>query len=177
MATSLERLQNRNYAFVTCGIKVNTRSSGWQRTVRSVLSKIRGVRDCRMDEYGVIQVSGIVSPELLIKKLSKAGTKAELLWLQYGQYSSNFYASMPLPNRSSYAGDHNFQGHDAYGYGPHGGAGGYYGPRHCYRPFAGLVHEIQQQQQRRGANLVPMHTVYIPRYHYGGDAPGCCNLM
>ncbi|KAL3531680.1 hypothetical protein ACH5RR_005201 [Cinchona calisaya] len=163
----------RDYAFMTCSIKVNTRSPGWQRTVSRVLSKIHGVGTCKMDEYGVIQVSGIVSPEILIKNLSKAGRKAELLWLQYGQCCSNLYAG-PMPSRSSSAHDHSntyydFHGYDAYGY---------YQPGHSYRPFAGLAHELQQQQQSR-ANFggPPRHTVYVPRYDYRGDTPGCCSLM
>ncbi|MCD7466743.1 hypothetical protein HAX54_003748 [Datura stramonium] len=44
-----------------------------------------------MNGDGMIEVSGNVDPKLLLKRLSKAGKKAELCWFQFGECSSNLF--------------------------------------------------------------------------------------
>ncbi|KAG8386052.1 hypothetical protein BUALT_Bualt03G0108900 [Buddleja alternifolia] len=77
----------------TCLVKVNTLSS-WQKTVRKVLNKCHGIYSFRMDDDGVVEISGTVDPNLLLKMLGKSGRKAELRWFQFGECSSNLF--MPI---------------------------------------------------------------------------------
>lgn len=44
-----------------------------------------------MNGDGMIEVSGNVDPKLLLKRLSKAGKKAELCWFQFGECSTNLF--------------------------------------------------------------------------------------
>ncbi|EPS68235.1 hypothetical protein M569_06537, partial [Genlisea aurea] len=78
----------------TCIVRVNPQSS-WDRTVRRVLKKCHGVYNFRMDEAGLVEISGTVDPNLLLKMLGRAGRKAELHWFQFGECSSNLYAHYP----------------------------------------------------------------------------------
>ncbi|KAL2476031.1 Uncharacterized protein Adt_36767 [Abeliophyllum distichum] len=63
-----------------------------------------------MDEYGIVQVSGMINPKLLMKKLGKAGKHAELCWFQYGQCSSNLF----LPHHGNPYG-YRMSSYDEYG--------------------------------------------------------------
>ncbi|KAK4714969.1 hypothetical protein R3W88_020876 [Solanum pinnatisectum] len=46
-----------------------------------------------MNGDGMIEVSGNVDPKLLLKRLSKAGKKAELCWFQFGECSTNLFVN------------------------------------------------------------------------------------
>ncbi|CAA3031366.1 Hypothetical predicted protein [Olea europaea subsp. europaea] len=63
-----------------------------------------------MDEYGIVRVSGLIDPKLLMKKLGKAGRHAELCWFQFGQCPSNLF----LPNHEN-PHDYWMSGYDEYG--------------------------------------------------------------
>ncbi|KAL3536533.1 hypothetical protein ACH5RR_004994 [Cinchona calisaya] len=164
---------------MTCTIKVSTSTPGWERTARNVLSKIHGVRAFKMDEYGFIKVSGLIHPELLIKKLAQVGKPAVLCSLQYGDCFGNFSVGPNnMPFRSTSADDHNHF-YDLYGgYYDHSGAG--YG--YDSRPFARLANELRQRHAPPPGpppppppSLGPRHGVYVPRYIH--DSPGCCSFM
>lgn len=184
MATPFPAFQTTGqYSFMTCTIQVNTGLPGWEKTVRSVLSRIHGVRSFKMDEYGFIEVSGLVHPELLIRKLAKVSKRAVLHSMRYEDCSSNLYGLPNMPIRNAYPNDHPYY-NTAGLYGNHlGGYGsaGYYG--HNFfddgygrnRPFARLAHELRQRRAPPPPPFVPRHTVYVPRYI--DDNPGCCSLM
>ncbi|KAM3266491.1 hypothetical protein P3L10_003485 [Capsicum annuum] len=44
-----------------------------------------------MNGGGMIEVSGNADQKLLLKRLAKAGRKAELCWFQFGECSNNFF--------------------------------------------------------------------------------------
>ncbi|KAI3456848.1 hypothetical protein Pfo_013511 [Paulownia fortunei] len=99
----------KDHPFMTCLVKVNTRSS-WQKTVTKVLNKCHGIYSFRMDDNGVVEISGTVDPNLLLKMLGKAGRKAELRWLQFGECSSNLFMPMNHSNIGGYGGPGNYGG-------------------------------------------------------------------
>lgn len=55
-----------------------------------------------MDDNGVIEISGTVEPDMLLKMLGKAGNKAELQWLQFGECSTNLF--MPTNHSNTIGG-------------------------------------------------------------------------
>nr|GMD57968.1 heavy metal-associated isoprenylated plant protein 33-like [Ipomoea batatas] len=82
-----------NYSFMTCLLWVDTSSSGWQKDVEKVLTNIHGVTSFRMHGgLGMIEVSGTVNPQKLMKKLGK---KLAIVWFQFGDSSANLF--MPPP--------------------------------------------------------------------------------
>ncbi|KAL7088026.1 hypothetical protein ACP275_13G104600 [Erythranthe tilingii] len=93
----------KDYPFMTCLVKVNTRSS-WQRTVTKVLNKCHGIYSFRMDDHGVVEIAGAVDPSMLLKMLGKSGNKAELRWLQFGECSSNLFMPVKHTNNGGYYG-------------------------------------------------------------------------
>ncbi|XP_057765550.1 uncharacterized protein LOC130986225 [Salvia miltiorrhiza] len=92
------------YPFMTCVVRVNTQSQ-WQRTVARVLDKCHGVHSFRMDDYGVIEISGTVDPSLLLKMLGRAGRSVELCWFQFGECSSNLFMPTNPGEGSTYSRD------------------------------------------------------------------------
>ncbi|VAI15659.1 unnamed protein product [Triticum turgidum subsp. durum] len=63
----------------TCVLKVNIHCDGCQKKVKKILHKIEGVYQSSIDpEQGKVTVSGMVDPDTIIKKLTKAGKPAEL---------------------------------------------------------------------------------------------------
>ncbi|KAM3222926.1 hypothetical protein P3L10_022196 [Capsicum annuum] len=80
----------QSYPFMTCILRVKNRSSGWQKTVSKIFKNVYGI-NFRMNGGGMIEVSGNVDPKLLLKGLAKAGRKAELCWLQFGECSNNLF--------------------------------------------------------------------------------------
>lgn len=50
-----------------------------------------GVHSFRMDDNGVVEISGTVDLSLLLGILGKAGRSAQLSWLQFGECSSNLF--------------------------------------------------------------------------------------
>lgn len=50
----------------------------------------------KMDQNGVVEVSGIAHPNQLLKKIGKA-SRLELHWFQFGECSSNLF--MPETNK------------------------------------------------------------------------------
>lgn len=53
------------------------------------------VRECKVDLDGIVQVSGHAIPDKLFEALRKLKKRAQLLWLQYGECSSNLYGPDP----------------------------------------------------------------------------------
>lgn len=92
----------------TCLLWVDTSSSGWQKDVQKVLRNIHGVMTFRMHGLGMVEVSGTVNPQKVMKKL---GEKMAIVWFQFGDCSANLF--MP-PAANPYE--------SGWGYG--GGAGG-----------------------------------------------------
>ncbi|KAH6786323.1 hypothetical protein C2S52_005875 [Perilla frutescens var. hirtella] len=144
------------YPFMTCIVKVSTQSYG-QRTVAKVLDKCHGVHSFRMDDNGVVEISGTVDPSVLLKMLGRAGRSAELCWFQFGECSNNLFMptsltgsarttysrdgrylhasnlSRPkLPSHEALVKNHSY-GYDQYGNGGHDHHYYSYGNRHPYQ--------------------------------------------
>ncbi|CAI9118812.1 OLC1v1020428C1 [Oldenlandia corymbosa var. corymbosa] len=49
------------------------------------------MRHCVIEKDGLLEVSGFVDPDLLVKALGKAKSKMELKWLQFGKCSTNLF--------------------------------------------------------------------------------------
>ncbi|KAL1556219.1 hypothetical protein AAHA92_11871 [Salvia divinorum] len=96
---------SQNHPFMTCVVRVDTQSRWhrWQRTVTRVLNKCHGLHSFRMNDDGVVEISGTVDPSLLLKMLERAGRSAELCWLNFGQCSRNLF--MPTSGGSTYSYD------------------------------------------------------------------------
>ncbi|XP_070006938.1 uncharacterized protein [Nicotiana sylvestris] len=82
----------------TCVLWVNNRTSGWQKTVAKVFKNVYGIRNCRMNGDGMIEVSGNMDPKVLLKRLGKA----ELCWFQFGECSSNLFITQSDYYRQGY---------------------------------------------------------------------------
>ncbi|KAF8098279.1 hypothetical protein N665_0269s0006 [Sinapis alba] len=66
--------------YKTCNLKVSIHCEGCKRKVKKILTSIEGVYRVEIDvKQNNVTVMGIVSPEILLKKLHKAGKNADLL--------------------------------------------------------------------------------------------------
>ncbi|KAK4417994.1 hypothetical protein Salat_2212100 [Sesamum alatum] len=104
------------YILQTCIIKVNPSKPGWQKAVLAILRNCKGAR-FKMDQDGVVELSGIADPNQLLKKISKS-SRVELHWFQFGQCSSNLFMPEakkdPAPQKPNH---HNtFPPYAQYGY-------------------------------------------------------------
>nr|POE61782.1 heavy metal-associated isoprenylated plant protein 35 [Quercus suber]POF21869.1 heavy metal-associated isoprenylated plant protein 35 [Quercus suber] len=65
--------------YMSCSLKVDTKAPEWHTTLIKVLKGVRGLSyDVDVAE-GVARIYGKVDPKVLLKKLRKAGKKAELI--------------------------------------------------------------------------------------------------
>lgn len=58
-----------------------------------------GIHSFRMDDNGMVEISGTVDPSSLLRMLGRAGRAAELCWMNFGQCSSNLF--MPTSGGSA----------------------------------------------------------------------------
>ncbi|KAJ0231581.1 Heavy metal-associated isoprenylated plant protein 35 [Hirschfeldia incana] len=66
--------------YKTCNLKVSIHCEGCKRKVKKILTSIEGVYRVDIDvKQNNVTVMGIVSPEILLKKLHKSGKNADLL--------------------------------------------------------------------------------------------------
>ncbi|XP_054817073.1 heavy metal-associated isoprenylated plant protein 32-like [Prosopis cineraria] len=84
---SSERVSSTN---MTCGLKVDTRCKGWDRTMGKLLKKIKGVSYDLDAEEGMIYISGKVDPQKILSKITKHGKHAELCWMKTGDQNHVF---------------------------------------------------------------------------------------
>nr|GLL38319.1 hypothetical protein DM860_008732 [Ipomoea trifida] len=82
-----------NLAFMTCLLKVDVTSPGWQKAIIAVLRSNKGVRSFKMSQNGKIIVTGTADLNLLFKMLKKAESSTELIWVQSGLCSSNLFVN------------------------------------------------------------------------------------
>ncbi|KAF7805419.1 heavy metal-associated isoprenylated plant protein 32-like [Senna tora] len=86
---------------MTCGLKVDTRCKGWDRTMSKILGKIQGVSYDLDAEEGMIYISGKVEAQKIVRKIAKYGKHAELCWIRTGDH--NIYANSHVADeRASY---------------------------------------------------------------------------
>ncbi|KAL6561951.1 hypothetical protein OROGR_002958 [Orobanche gracilis] len=76
-------------SFMTFVIKVNSNKAGWHKAIISLLRKCKGAR-FKMDQEGVVEVSGMSNPYKLLKKIGES-SRLELHWYQFGECSSNLF--------------------------------------------------------------------------------------
>ncbi|KAI4368318.1 hypothetical protein MLD38_016891 [Melastoma candidum] len=106
----------------TCVLKVNIHCDGCKKKVKKILQKIDGVFNVKIDsESGKVTVSGNADPNLLIKKLNKAGKHTEL-WGSQKSGNNNNQNNLTLPNQ--FKNLHLDGGKGAGGGGGGGGGGG-----------------------------------------------------
>ncbi|KAJ7947572.1 putative Metal ion-binding protein [Quillaja saponaria] len=84
-------------SYMTCGLKVDTQSRGWDRTMNRILRKIKGASYDLDAEQGMMYVTGKVDPRRILRKLGKHGRHARLCWVrtedQYCQGNNYLYGS------------------------------------------------------------------------------------
>ncbi|CAH9138799.1 unnamed protein product [Cuscuta epithymum] len=80
-----------NLTFMTCLLKVDIKSPGWQKAIMAILRSNKGVRSFQMSQNGKIMVTGKGDLNLLLKMLKKAEKSTELVWVQSGLCSSNLF--------------------------------------------------------------------------------------
>ncbi|KAI3449333.1 hypothetical protein Pfo_005998 [Paulownia fortunei] len=127
-----QTLREGDLAFMTCIIKVNANEPGWQKAVLALLRNCQGAR-FKMDQNGVVEVSGIADPNRLLKKLGKS-RRVELQWFQFGQCSSNLFMpeskKKPVQEKPNYYKPpyNSFPVYRDYGY--------HYQPPQVFKPYA-----------------------------------------
>ncbi|KAJ4829553.1 hypothetical protein Tsubulata_017163 [Turnera subulata] len=82
-------LYKEHYTHMSCALKVDTKTSGWFKTITKVLKKIAGLHYNIDAETGMAYISGRVDPNKILRKIAKAGKHAELCWVQTGK--QNFH--------------------------------------------------------------------------------------
>ncbi|KAL6515879.1 hypothetical protein OROGR_019184 [Orobanche gracilis] len=82
-------IQQDDLSFMTFVIKVNSNKAGWHKAIISLLKKCKGAR-FKMDQEGVVEVSGMSNPYKLLKKIGES-SRLELHWYQFGECSSNLF--------------------------------------------------------------------------------------
>nr|XP_023873410.1 uncharacterized protein LOC111986004 [Quercus suber]POE84644.1 heavy metal-associated isoprenylated plant protein 35 [Quercus suber] len=128
---------------MSCTLKVDTQSPGWHTTLSKVLMNIKGLSYEIDAKEGVAHVYGKVEPKILLKKIQKAGKKAELVEV----HSEDPYANGDTMYGHNYESFNDFpyynyvrtepppyQSHHYPNYQPH-----YYEP-HYYEPMAYYPH-------------------------------------
>ncbi|XP_075499590.1 uncharacterized protein LOC142538032 [Primulina tabacum] len=103
VATCLQKpltdLHNLNFgAFMTIIIKVDSSRLGWQKGVLVALKNCKGAR-FKMDQNGVVEISGVGDPMRLLEKIGRS-SRVTLLWFQFGQCSENLYMAASSGKKS-----------------------------------------------------------------------------
>ncbi|CAK9135170.1 unnamed protein product [Ilex paraguariensis] len=183
-ASGFHQVRTENYAFMTCVLRVNTRSQGWQKTLMNMLNSVQGVSNFRMNEDGMVKISGTVNPNHLLKMLAKGGKRAEMCWFQFGECSSNLY----MPDQRTYydCTEYGYCGDDwLHGYGEQGYYGGYGGTEY-YGDDRYLHYGDRPRPKHRDKPLQPLpcsHGAMGPRHIAsapdlnGEGISGCCHIL
>ncbi|XBH90968.1 hypothetical protein VPH35_082485 [Triticum aestivum] len=147
----------------TCVLKVNIHCDGCQKKVKKILHKIEGVYQSSIDpEQGKVTVSGMVDPDTIIKKLTKAGKPAEL-WGSKAGMANQFQKLQLDGGGKGQAKDAGGKGQSkdaggAKGQKGGGGGGGAGGASKDAKmmmppPTAQQLQQLQQQMQMKGMKL------------------------
>ncbi|KAL6500204.1 hypothetical protein OROHE_025570 [Orobanche hederae] len=76
-------------SFMTLVFKVNPIKAGWHKAIISLLKRCKGAR-FKMDQEGVVEVSGMSNPYKVLKKIGES-SRLEIQWYQFGECSSNLF--------------------------------------------------------------------------------------
>ncbi|KAI4342772.1 hypothetical protein MLD38_027356 [Melastoma candidum] len=156
----------------TCVLKVNIHCDGCKQKVKKILQKIDGVFTVKIDsDSGKVTVSGNVPPDLLIKKLHKAGKHAELWGLQ--KPSNNNHTHLPLNNqlKNMQLDDNKGGGGSNKGQKGVGGASGGGGNNQPHHPNQlkggppGLTQQQQQQFQQLPQQMKGLQDMKLPQFN------------
>ncbi|KAA8527034.1 hypothetical protein F0562_008737 [Nyssa sinensis] len=138
-----------------------------------------GISNFRMDEDGMVEVSGTVDPSLLMKMLAKAGNRAELCWFQFGQCSSNLF----IPDRRGSYGGNGYYEDNGY-YGRYGVNNSHYGDDRYLHYGSGYSGRPRAKHWYRPFQLVPSGTTRhdasvrsVQQPPLTGEDINCCSLM
>ncbi|XP_015866690.2 heavy metal-associated isoprenylated plant protein 32 [Ziziphus jujuba] len=77
--------------YMSCELKLDTKATGWHKTMTKVLKSVKGVSYSIDTQAGIAYVRGKINPDSLLKMLAKAGKHAELLRVYSGKHHQ--YAS------------------------------------------------------------------------------------
>ncbi|AES71991.1 hypothetical protein MTR_3g084890 [Medicago truncatula] len=64
---------------MTCILRVDTQSSGWEKSITKVIKSIKDVSFNIDATHGIIRISGAIDPIKLLTEIKKAGKHAELI--------------------------------------------------------------------------------------------------
>ncbi|XP_024200446.1 uncharacterized protein LOC112203756 [Rosa chinensis] len=102
---------------MSCLLKVDTQSGGWEKCLTKMLKKIRGAKYSLNVQEGTLHVSGKVNPTKVLNRIKKAGKVAEILWVNSGVTDSVYFEDPTSYSNhySPYNNDYNYvnNGHAA----------------------------------------------------------------
>ncbi|VVA33024.1 PREDICTED: heavy metal-associated isoprenylated plant [Prunus dulcis] len=128
-------MESRSY--MTCGLKVDTKSGGWHKCLTKMLKKIRGASYNVDAEAGMAYISGKVNPTKLLRRLVQAGKEAEICWVRTGDQCNNYDGygeGNIIVNANGYYDHHSY--YRAGAVDPYmDGYNGPYGQRSSYYPY------------------------------------------
>ncbi|KAM1026512.1 hypothetical protein ACFX13_040139 [Malus domestica] len=119
-------MESRTY--MTCGLKVDTKTGGWHKCLTKMLKKIQGASYNVDAEAGMAYISGKVDPRKLLRRLVKAGKEAEICWVRTGDqctYYDGYGGESNIRNGNGYY-DHSYNYMDGYYNGHYGHSSSYY---------------------------------------------------
>ncbi|GAU11318.1 hypothetical protein TSUD_343090 [Trifolium subterraneum] len=73
-----------SYRNMTCILRIDTQSHGWEKSLTKVIKGIKDVSYTIDTVHGIIKISGAIDPNKLLTEIKKAGKHAELLHADIG---------------------------------------------------------------------------------------------
>ncbi|OMO83662.1 hypothetical protein CCACVL1_11294 [Corchorus capsularis] len=97
-------LSSSSETYLTCGIKVDPKSTDWCVSITKILKKLKGARYTIDAEQGMALVSGRANYKKFLKKLKKS--KSDVAWVNTGRMNSygggshgGYYGSDPYQHQ------------------------------------------------------------------------------
>ncbi|KAK7337560.1 hypothetical protein VNO77_18141 [Canavalia gladiata] len=80
---AVKKLEHKNNER-NCILKVDTRSSGWEKSLTKVIKRVKDVSYSIDAAHGVVRISGEINPNKLLNNIKKAGKHVELIHAECG---------------------------------------------------------------------------------------------
>ncbi|KAM7263347.1 hypothetical protein ACFE04_001030 [Oxalis oulophora] len=128
-----------SYDHMTCTLKLDTKYPGWHVALLKVLRTIDGIKKYSINaEKGIVEISGNIDPDKILRLLESAAQHVQLLKLESGSSHGNYgeISSSHMPrNYYDYGRSYGY-----HGYGPYGGYGSAHEPtynwyKHHNQPY------------------------------------------
>ncbi|KAJ6921017.1 heavy metal-associated isoprenylated plant protein 32 [Populus alba x Populus x berolinensis] len=75
----------------SCGLKVDTTSPNWHKTLTKVLKRIKGISYSIDAEQGMALITCRVNLNKLIRKLSRVGKHADICWVETRNHQNGYH--------------------------------------------------------------------------------------